>query len=228
MDDNVHGRIGIPLWAFGMESDIKIGDHEGHVDKDFWNFFDHLDFEAPIKVEIRKGRFFFYADMIYAKMSKELEPRGVFAASGANGELTLKQLMAGLNLGYELVREPNGSLTAFAGGRMSYIKAEIDINAPAFSTSNSKTKFIGDPVIGLYGTYDINYWLGLYVKGDVGGFGLIGDHFTWQVEPGVDFRTSAHTYIRAAWRALGIDYAKNNFKYDATFMGPQLEIGWRF
>ena len=36
--------------------------------------------------------------------------------------------MSGLNLGYELVREPRGTLTAFAGGRMAYVKSEIDIN----------------------------------------------------------------------------------------------------
>ncbi|MGZ4962866.1 MAG: hypothetical protein ACXWC8_09955 [Limisphaerales bacterium] len=115
LDDNVHMRLGVPLWAFGMEGDVGIGDRQGHVDKSFSSFFDDLDFEAPVKVELRKSRFFFQAGMIYVKSSRDLEPRGVFA-SDRSGDLTLKQLTADINLGYELVRDPFYSLTAYAGG----------------------------------------------------------------------------------------------------------------
>jgi hypothetical protein len=230
MDDNVHMRFGIPLWAFSMNGDIAVGDRQGHVDKDFWNFFDKLDFIAPISVELRKSRFYFHTEVIYVKSSQDLEPRGLFAGSGANGDLTTKQIFGGVNLGYELVRQPCYSLTAFAGGRGTYVDAKLNINAPGVgvSASASKSKFIGDPIVGLYGTWDFTKSLGVYVKGDVGGFGLIGDHFTWQVEPGAEWRISPHTYARVEWRCLSIDFSKSNFNYDMQFMGPQAEIGWRF
>lgn len=228
MDDNVHGRVGIPLWAFGMDGDINIRGHEGHINKDFWSFFDHLDYIAPIKVEIRQGRFYFNAEAIYVKQRRDIEPRGIFASPSANGDLNLRELFSGLNLGYEIVRCPQYTLTAFAGGRMTYIKANLDFNGPLGSATASKSRFIGDPVVGLYGTWDFSQHFGIYVKGDVGGFGLIGDHFTWQVEPGAEYRISPHTYARLEWRCLSIDFAKNDFNLDTTFMGPQAEIGWRF
>lgn len=229
-DDNIHGRIGIPLWAFSMKGDIAIGDRQAHVDKDFWSFFDRLDFLAPIKVELRKRRFFFYTEMVYVKTSQDVEPRGIFAGSGANGDLTTKQIFGGIDVGYELVREPSYGLTAFVGGRMTYVKSKLNLSVPALSVSGSasKSKFIGDPVIGLYGTYDFSKCLGVYVKGDAGGFGLVGDHFTWQVEPGAEWRISPHTYARVEWRWLSIDFARSNFNFDMLFSGPQAEVGWRF
>ena len=138
--------------------------------------------------------------------------------------------MGGINLGYEFVRQPSYTLTAFAGGRMTYVKAKIDINAPGLGVSDSisKWKFIGDPVFGLYGTWDFNRCLGVYVKGDVGGFGVLGDHFTWQAEPGFEWRISPHTYLQLEWRWLSTDFAKGDFNYDVRMNGPQAEFGWRF
>lgn len=230
MDDDVHMRIGLPLWALSMKGDVAIHDRQGHVDRDFWDFFDDLDFYAPLKIELRKNRFFFNVEGIYTKMGRSFEPRGVFGGPGTTGDLTLKQVLSGIDIGYVLVREPSYTLTAFAGGQVTYVKAQMDISAPAVgaSASASKTKFFGDPIIGLYGTYDFNQCLGVYVKGQVGGFGVSGDHFTWEVEPGIDWRISPHTYARAEWRWLSFDFGRSNFEFDTEFMGPQVELGWRF
>jgi len=241
MDDNLHMRFGIPLWAFGMKGDLSIEDQRaavgtpqrqvgGHVNKDFWDFFDQLDFIAPISIDLRKGRFYFHTEVIYVKTSEGLEPRGAFAGSGANGDLTTKLAMGGINVGYEFVRQPKVTLTGFVGGRMTYVDATININAPGagVAASASKSKFIGDPVIGLLGTWDFTKSLGVFVKGDVGGFGLIGDHFTWQAEPGFEWRISPHTYLQLEWRWLSTDFSKDRFNYDVQLMGPQAEFGWRF
>lgn len=241
MDDNLHMRFGLPLWAFSMNGDIAIGEHEGvdaahpgrtggHVDKKFWDFFDQLDFVAPLSIDLRKSRFYFHTEAIYVKTTEGLEPSGAFAGSRATGTLTTKLVMGGVNFGYELVRQPSYTLTAFAGGRMTYVDAAINIKAPGLgvSASASKSKFIGDPVIGLYGTWDFSRCLGVYVKGDVGGFGLIGDHFTWQAEPGFEWRISPHTYLQLEWRWLSTDFDKGSLKYDMRLMGPQAEFGWRF
>lgn len=229
MDDNVHMRIGIPLWAPSLNGDITIGQHQGHIHKDFSSFFDRVDFIAPLNIELRKSRFYFSANGFYMKTSQGFEPRGIFAAPGASGNLTLRQATGAIDLGYELVRQPCYSLTAYAGARMAYLKPDLTISSAGFSTSRSTTRFYGDPIIGLYGTYQFLNWLGIYVKGDVGGFGLLNDHLTWAVTPAVEFRPLQHMYVRAGWEWLGLDVVnRNNFNFDATLGGPMVELGWRF
>lgn len=240
MDDDLHMRFGIPLWAFSMKGDTEIRDREGaggqerrvggHVDKNLGDFFDKLDFVAALSIDLRKSRFYFHTEGLYVKTTAGFEPHGVFAGSGANGSATTKLAMGGINLGYEFVREPSYTVTAFAGGRMTYVDTRLNINAPGLgiAASASKSKFIGDPVIGLYGTWDFTKRLGVYVKGDVGGFGLLGDHFTWQAEPGGEWRISPHTYLQIEWRWLSTDFDKGSFKHDIQLMGPQAEFGWRF
>jgi len=229
MDDKLQMRIGIPLWAPGLNGDITVGQEQGHIHKDFSSFFDRVDFIAPISIELRKSRFFFSADGAYMKTHQSVDSRGIFAAPGSTADMTLKQVYGNIDFGYELLRQPCYSLTAYIGARMAYLNPKLSINSPGLTATRSTERFYGDPTIGLYGTYDFADWFGLYVKGDVGGFGVLNDHFTWAAQPGAEFRPSPHTYLRAGWHWLSLDIAnRDNFNFNATLGGPQLEFGWRF
>ena len=92
LDDNLHMRFGLPLWAFSMKGDVAIRDElhladhggrtGGHVDKDFFDFFDQLDFVAPLSVDLRKSRFYFHTEAIYVKTSADLNPANVLPVQG--------------------------------------------------------------------------------------------------------------------------------------------------
>jgi hypothetical protein len=222
-------RIGIPLWGPGLNGDITVGQEQGHIHKDFSSFKDRIDFIAPLNIELRASRFYFSLDGTYMKSSEDVESRGIFAAPGSTAELTLKQVYGNIDFGYEFVRQPRFSLTGYIGARVAYLNPHLSISSPGLTASRSTERLYGDPTIGLCGTWDLARWFGFYVKGDVGGFGVLSDHFTWAVTPADEFRPSNHTYVRLGWHWLSFDIAnKENFNFNATFGGPLLELGGRF
>ena len=152
LDDNVHMRIGLPLWGPGLNGDITVGQEQGHIHKDFSSFKDRVDFIAPLNIELRKSRFYFSLDGTYMKTSENLESRGIFAAPGSTAELTFKQLYGNIDLGYEFLRQPCYSLTAYLGARMAYLNPHLSISSPGLTASRSTERFYGDPTIGLCGT----------------------------------------------------------------------------
>src|SRR5262245_59969967 len=47
-------RIGYPLWAAGVKGTVGVGGREAHVNDDFWDLLDTLDFTTALNLEIRK------------------------------------------------------------------------------------------------------------------------------------------------------------------------------
>lgn len=229
VDDKLHMRIGIPLWAPSLKSDITIGQLQAHGDKDFASFSSRGDFIAPLELELRKNRFYFNADGIYIKTGNNIETRGILGGPGSTAELTLKQFFGAFDVGYEIIKDPCFSLTAFGGARVTFLNPHLSITSPVGSASRSTERLYGDPIIGLYATYQFAGWIGVYVKGDAGGFGLFNDHLTWEAQPGIEWRPSRHTYIRTGWRWTSVDVVNRpNFNFNSTFGGPLLEFGGRF
>jgi opacity protein-like surface antigen len=60
--------------------------------------------------------------------------------------------------------------------------------------------------------------------GDVGGFGLSSD-ITWQAFAGVGYQISDRWLLQLGYRALGVDYRSNGFRFE---YGPLLGLGIRF
>ena len=218
-------RIGFPFWASGTKGTVGVRNREVHIDDSFSDLLDTLDFILPINLEIRKSRFLFFSDGFYLKTSESGEPRGLF--SGAQVQLEQKSVFDDLAIGYAVVKTGCFSVEPFAGAQLVYLEPKLTLDLPVTDRTASASKFWADPIVGAYLNFRISKLLGLYAKGDVGGFD-VSSRLTWQVEGGLDLAIATHFYARLAYRYMDNDYEKGQIYYNVAIQGPQLELGLRF
>jgi len=218
-------RIGIPVWAAGARGTVGVDGRAAHVNDDFWDLLDTLDFTAALNLEIRKSRFLFFLDGEYVKTSTTGEPRGLFG--GSSVDLNQKLNFNDVAIGYALVKTECFSLEVFAGAQLTFLQPDLTLELPVADRTASTSKFWADPIVGAYIHYPFSRPVGLYVKGDAGGFD-VSSRLTWQVEGGFDFPICRNFYARLAYRYLSVDYHKGSVLFDMAMHGPQLEIGARF
>jgi opacity protein-like surface antigen len=63
--------------------------------------------------------------------------------------------------------------------------------------------------------------------GSVGDFG-VGPDFTWQSLAGIGYDIDETWFLKAGYRALGVDYKNGTFRLDAIIHGPVVGVGIRF
>src|SRR6185436_3982939 len=74
-------RIGLPLWAAGMDGKVGIDNREAHVDEGFWDIADNLDFTAALNIEVRYcGHWLFFANAVYLKTEEDVTPGGLLSS----------------------------------------------------------------------------------------------------------------------------------------------------
>src|SRR5262245_9125065 len=52
-------RVGLPLWVAGLKGTVGVKGRDAHVDEDFSDIADILDFALALNIEIRKQRWLF-------------------------------------------------------------------------------------------------------------------------------------------------------------------------
>jgi hypothetical protein len=218
-------RIGLPIWAPGIHGNVGAHGRSAHIDKDFWDLLDTLDFMASLNLEIRKSRVLFFLDGFYFKTSTEGNGLGPFGGSKVTVDNKLN--FNDVAIGYALVKTECFSLEVFAGAQLTFLQPDLTLELPVADRTASTSKFWADPIVGAYIHYPFSRPVGLYVKGDAGGFD-VSSRLTWQVEGGFDFPICRNFYARLAYRYLSVDYHKGSVLFDMAMHGPQLEIGARF
>jgi hypothetical protein len=96
-----------------------------------------------------------------------------------------------------------------------------------FSQTLSKDDYWFDPYVGLYGRYNFNKTYYTALRGQIGGFG-VGADLMWQIETFVGINLTHCIFTEIGYRALGINYENNNFKFDSVMHGPQITTGITF
>jgi hypothetical protein len=96
-----------------------------------------------------------------------------------------------------------------------------------FQQTISKDDYWFDPYVGLYGRYNFNKTYYTAVRGQIGGFG-VGADLMWQVETCVGINLTHCIFTEIGYRALGINYENNDFKFDSVMHGPQITTGITF
>jgi hypothetical protein len=211
--------------ASGTTGTIGVRNRAVHIDDSFTDLLDTLDFTAALNLEVRKSRWLFFAEGLYLKTSTSGDARGLF--SGAQVDLDQKLAFGDLALGYAVVKRECFSLEPFVGVQLTYLEPKLTLDLPVTDHSISTSKFWADPIIGLFANYRFSQRVGLYAKGDVGGFD-VASRLTWQVEGGFDVLLGRTWYARLAYHYLNIDYEKGDLSAKIATHGPQLELGVRF
>lgn len=213
------------FWAAGLSGDVaQFGLPEAHVNASFSDIFDHLDFAAMAIGEARYGDYSIFTDLMYTKISGQRgTPRGILANSV---DLSTQTFAGFLGAGYTIYEDSQARVDIAAGLRVWSVESEFSFHGGVLDGVSRKDDATWvDGLAGFRGTYSITPEIYLTGWGLVGAGGADLD---WDVAAAIGYRFSDTISAEAGYRALGVDYSKDGFVFDAVQQGPILGLTVRF
>ncbi|MGZ2453181.1 hypothetical protein ACVIRO_005998 [Rhizobium ruizarguesonis] len=213
------------FWAAGISGDIgQFGLPEVHIDADFGDILNNLDFAFMAAGEARYDRFSIVGDVIYTKLGADADtPAGILADSV---DVTSKTFAGLLGVGYAVLEDQNGHLDVVGGMRVWSAKTEISFNGGILAgvdVEDSATWV--DAVAGVRGNYF--FTPEIYVTG-WGLLGAGGADIDWDVALGLGYKFNDTISAVAGYRALGVNYDNDGFVFDVVQQGPIIGVAIRF
>ena len=215
------------FWLAGIDGDVTVKGRRASVDASFSDILDNLDFGGMLHLEAAKGKWAFFGDASYVKVSVDRTLIDV-GSEQALVELGGAYRFAELPLGKD--KQRSLSFEALAGGRYNYLKSKVEILVlPSAKGSHDWV----DPIVGARVTAGLTDKLSLRVRGDIGGFGIgSASDLAWNVVAVLEYRLSRRISIGAGYRILDVDYEKGSglrlFEYDVTTSGPVVGLAFHF
>lgn len=213
------------FWAAGLSGNTGVfGLPTVHVDADFTDILNHLDFAAMVSGEARYGPYSIFSDLLYSKVSGVAgTPRGIVASTVGVESSTFAGL---LGVGYALVDGPSGNLDIVAGARLWSSDTRLSFTGGILDgVSKSDGATWVDAMGGIRGTYVIT------PKVYLTGWGLVGAggaKIDWDVAAGLGYRFNDRFSSYLSYRALGVNYSADGFVFDVVQQGPVLGMVIRF
>jgi hypothetical protein len=185
-----------------------------------------LDFAAMAHFEARNGKWGILVDPIYANLGKTVESQG--RRLERTIDLNLEASSLGVAASYQIRKSPGANLDFTFGARYTGLSTDITPRRlPSFHANYSWV----DPVVGLTGSVKMGKAWTFGYRADIGGFG-VGSDLTWSGALTFDAKVSKAVSITFGYVALYNDYSTGSgprqFKFDATFMGPAVGVGFRW
>ncbi|TLD43609.1 MAG: hypothetical protein JETT_0040 [Candidatus Jettenia ecosi] len=221
------------LWIMGIEGGVTVKGRDAEVDVGFDDIVDELDLAAIAHFIAKRGRWEFFVQPNYMKLSPEGEAGPIDV--DVETEMLLLEFGAFYRLGMWGERLPV-SLDVLGGGRYWHIDNEIDVGVPVlgFERDVDSEKDLIDPIVGFRVGTSITKKLRFSARGDIGGFDISDDtsNLSWQAVGLFEYDISQRIIAGAGYRALDIDYEKGSGDdknaFDVTIHGPVLGVGIRF
>jgi hypothetical protein len=221
-------RIALMAWApLALKFSVDDGSESGSTTEDLGWLLDHIDYEIPINVEVRKGSFGAYAHLLAFKLT------GTIDAGRATFDWDDHGFLLDVGLSYELgrwalgtgARAPSLTVEPFAGARLLYDPVEIDIDLGPLDDRvhiDGLSNYV--PVIGLRTFWDLTKHWNLRMEGDYGGFGVDDNHETWNLLGLIGYRFRGWGIgwnIQAGYRYLRLmDLRKKGVDLEIDVHGP--------
>ena len=215
------------LWAAGMDGKIGVGGLQpADIDQNFGDILEKLDIAVMLFLDGRVGRFGAFADIGYLKLSADADPpRGVLFN---DLDVDITSFNTSLYGYYRVLAGERASLDALAGGRLWYVRNEIDQQGALLAGQQADaSETWADPVVGVRGEVELGAGFYLFGLADVGGFGVSSDS-TWQAMGALSYRFTDRIIARVGYRYLKVDYDNDGFVYDVKLSGPILGVSFRF
>lgn len=204
--------------------------------------------------EARHDPIALYSDLVWSNIgfkSSDVRTRalapGVTGTLGAELKLDIDMAIVEVGAAYEVARSGPIAFDILGAARYWYQEADLSFTisgavdtanlqvagSRAFAKSGSIQWF--DPVIGARIRYAVAPGHELFLRGDIGGFG-IGSEFSWQAVGGYDFELGTYQGVTFSgvigYRALYVDYAqgegRSRYEFDMLQHGPVIGISARF
>jgi hypothetical protein len=213
------------FWAAGLSGDIRqFGLPQVTVDADFGDILSNLDFAFMATAEARYDRFSVVGDIIYAKLGADAHtPNGILARSV---DVTSETFAGLLGVGYAVLEDPNGHLDVVGGMKVWSVDTDISFNGGLLAgVERDDSATWVDAVVGLRGNYFFTKEIYVTGWGLVGGGGADVD---WDVGAGLGYKFNDTVSAVAGYRAIGVNYDKDDFVFDVVQQGPIVGVAFHF
>lgn len=243
-------------WLTSLKGTQTVRGRSAKVDVSFIDIVEKSDTLAALmgNFEAINGPVALYADVVWSKIAIEggnLRTRspapGIIGAFGRSLGLDVQMAVVEVGAAYEVLRYGPLAFDVLGGARYWHQEADLswDVAAAldiggleiagsrAFARSGSVDWL--DPVIGGRVRYAVASGHELFLRGDVGGFG-VGSDFSWQAIGGYGFDVGVWNGVVFSgvigYRALSVDYARGEgqrrYEFDVLQHGPIFGISARF
>ena len=216
------------MWAVSVDSKVTIGNYSTSSTMTFSDIWNDLQIAGEIHLEARKGKFGFFLDPTYLKLQQDSTFTGT--RNGATPppvrDLTLAADMWLVEFGafYQVGKWSVGgngrslSVDVLGGGCYWYLHGSLDTSSLVNPTS---TNHFVDPIVGATLRADLTEKLMVYLRGDIGGFG-VGSDFSWNGAALFGYRITPAVTALLGYRMLYLDYkaGSSRARYDITMQGP--------
>jgi hypothetical protein len=243
-------------WLTALKGTQTIRGRSVKVDASFIDIIEKSDTLVALMgtVEARHGPFALYGDLVWSKIgadrgdvrTRTLAP-GVTTTVDRSLQLGIEMGIAEVGASYEVVRSGPLAVDVLGGARYWYQEADLSFEAArtieigdvelagGLAIARSGSVDWLDPVIGARIRYAVAPGHELFLRGDIGGFG-VGSDFSWQAIGGYGFHLGNYQGITFSgvigYRALSVDYAqgegRRRYAFDMLQHGPVLGISARF
>ena len=224
-DDKWHFVFSPYFWMAGLHGTTGGPNRTIQVDESFGDIFHALKFAFMGVFEAHKGKWAMQTDVEFVSLEDDkATPGPLFSSANAK----IKTFVFTPEVGYKIYNDPDkGSFVQVLGGtRIWHISTDINFNAgilPAVRINQSRSWV--DGVVGLRGRAALTEKVFFLGRFDVGGG---GSKFTYQLFGGLGYSITEKIALVGGYRALDVNYDKNNFLYDTNQRGPIVGIGFKF
>jgi len=224
-DDEWHFVFSPYFWMAGLHGTTGGPNRTIQVDESFGDIFHALKFAFMGVFEAHKGKWAIQTDVEFVSLEDDrVTPGPLFSSANAK----IKTFVFTPEAGYKIYNDPDkGSFVQVLGGaRIWHISTDLNFNAgvlPAVRINDSRTWV--DGVVGLRGRAALSEKVFFLGRFDVGGG---GSKFTYQLFGGLGYSITEKIALVGGYRALDVNYDKNNFLYDTNQRGPIVGIGFKF
>jgi len=224
-DDKWHFVFSPYFWMAGLHGTTGGPNRTIHVDESFGDIFHSLKFAFMGVFEAHKGKWAMQTDVEFVSLDDDkATPGPLFSSANAK----IKTFVFTPEAGYKIYNDPDkGSFVQVLGGtRIWHISTDLNFNAgvlPAVQIKDSRSWV--DGVVGLRAKAALSEKVFFLGRFDVGGG---GSKFTYQLFGGLGYSITEKIALIGGYRALDVNYDKNNFLYDTNQRGPIMGVGFRF
>ena len=243
-------------WLLALNGTETVRGRSVKVDASFTDILEKSDFLIALMgdFEARNGRWGLLSNVVWAKIgadSSSVRTRtvapGVVGTVGTALDVDIQIAIVEVGAAFEVARSGPVALDVLGGARYWYQEADLSF-ALAGTIDIGDLELAGgraiarggsvdwlDPLVGARVRYAVAPGHDLFLRGDVGGFG-VGSKFSWQAIGGYSFDFGVYNGITFSgvigYRALFADYAqgegRTRYEYDMLIHGPVLGVSMRF
>ncbi|HEV2565437.1 MAG TPA: hypothetical protein VGU19_10165 [Microvirga sp.] len=243
-------------WLMALDGTQTVRGRSVKVDSSFVDIVEKSDTLVGLmgNVEARNGPFALYGDLVWSSIGFERNDvrtrapaPGITTTVGRTVGLDIQMAIAEVGAAYEVVRTGPLAFDIHGGARYWHQEADLSLEVDrmigigdlelvggrAFARSGSVDWL--DPVIGARVRYAVAPGHELWLRGDIGGFG-VGSDFSWQAIGAYGFEFGTYQGISFSgvigYRALYVDYVqgegRQRYEFDMLQHGPVLGVSARF